>query len=267
MKFNFSLLTLAILVYVSCTSNKESNQKVSTDVSDPAHTSQNALDWSGTYFGVLPCASCPGIETEVKLNDDLIYRISTKYMEDKDETVYRETGTFTWSEDGRNITLHNTIDSSQNTHFKVGENRLVQLDTEGKTIEGVLADYYILEKVQIDDTITEKYWKLIEIEGKKVTTTVDQQREAHFILKTDGNKVVGSTGCNLINGTYKLDEDLRLSFSKMLTTMMACENMATEQAFLNALNSVDNYTVHNDTLSLNKTKMAPLAKFEAVYLY
>src|SRR5690554_3422202 len=212
MKFHLSLLTLAILVFVSCTSNKESNQKSSTVAPDPAHTSQNALDWSGTYLGVLPCASCPGIETEVKLNDDLTYKLSTKYMEDKEETVYRKHGSFTWSEDGRNITLHNTDDSSENTYFKVGENRLFQLDQKGNTIEGELADYYILEKVQIEDTITEKYWKLISIEGKKVTTTKDQQREAHFILKTDGNKVVGNAGCNIINGTYKLEEGLRISF-------------------------------------------------------
>ena len=267
MKFNFSILALTILVFVSCTSNKESGQKANSDVADPAHTSQNALDWSGTYLGLLPCASCPGINTEVKLNDDLTYQLSTQYMDEEDETINRETGSFTWSKDGRNITLQNAKDSEQKTQFKVGENRLIQLDTEGNTIEGSIADNYVLEKIQADENIVEKYWKLVELEGKKVTMTKDQPREAHFILKTDENRIIGSGGCNLLNGTYKLEDGNRVSFSLIATTMMACENMETEQSLLEVLGKADNYTIHNDTLSLNKAKMAPMAKFEAVYLY
>ena len=34
---------------------------------DAAHNSRNALDWAGTYEGVLPCADCPGIQTRLSL--------------------------------------------------------------------------------------------------------------------------------------------------------------------------------------------------------
>ena len=43
-------------------------------------------------------------------------------------------------------------------------------------------------------------------------------------------------------------------------------NLETEDRFLSVLDKVDNYTIQNDTLSLNKSKMATLAKFIAVYL-
>ena len=33
-------------------------------------TSQNALDWPGMYEGVLPCASCEGIQTTLTLLAD-----------------------------------------------------------------------------------------------------------------------------------------------------------------------------------------------------
>ncbi|MFU8831928.1 MAG: copper resistance protein NlpE N-terminal domain-containing protein, partial [Wenzhouxiangella sp.] len=36
----------------------------------PADSSRLSLDWVGTYSGVVPCASCPGIETSITLNDD-----------------------------------------------------------------------------------------------------------------------------------------------------------------------------------------------------
>lgn len=46
--------------------------------------------------------------------------------------------------------------------------------------------------------------------------------------------------------------------------MMACVDMATEQEFKKILEIVDNYTINDKKLSLNKARMAPLAIFEVV---
>lgn len=35
-----------------------------------AHTAENALDWAGTYQGLLPCDDCPGIAMAVQLRAD-----------------------------------------------------------------------------------------------------------------------------------------------------------------------------------------------------
>lgn len=115
--------------------------------------------------------------------------------------------------------------------------------------------------------IVEKYWKLIEIRGQKVTAEDFASKEPHLILKSADNRVTGNGGCNSFFGTYELQANVnRISFSKMGSTKMACMKPTVEDAFLNVLETVDNYTVKNDTLQLNKARMAPLAKFVAVYL-
>lgn len=115
--------------------------------------------------------------------------------------------------------------------------------------------------------IQEKYWKLIEIRGQKVTAENFASKEPHFILKSTDNRVNGNGGCNSFFGTYELQANTnRISFSKIGATRMACMQPTVENAFLNVLETVDNYTVKNDTLQLNKARMAPMAKFVAVYL-
>lgn len=122
-------------------------------------------------------------------------------------------------------------------------------------------------KAEETSEITEKYWKLIEINGQKVTSENFASKEPHLILKKEENRVNGNGGCNSFFGTYELQADAnRISFSKIGSTRMACVKPTVENDFFNVLETVDNYTVKNDTLQLNKARMAPLAKFVAVYL-
>jgi len=55
--------------------------------------SLNSLDWPGIYRGVLPCADCEGIETEIKINADLTYVISSTYL-GKNEEAFKESRCF-----------------------------------------------------------------------------------------------------------------------------------------------------------------------------
>jgi heat shock protein HslJ len=58
----------------------------------------------------------------------------------------------------------------------------------------------------------------------------------------------------------------RIKFSKMAATMMACPDMEVEREFLQVLETADNYNLIGDTLVLNRARMAPLARFENVFL-
>lgn len=111
----------------------------------------------------------------------------------------------------------------------------------------------------------EKYWKLVELNGQPVAAL---KREPYFILKADGARVIGFGGCNALTGAYDLDErTARIRFTEVASTMMACmEGMDVEQSFHEVLRVVDNYSQDGDRLSLNRARMAPLARFEAVYL-
>ncbi|PZX53162.1 copper resistance protein NlpE [Algoriphagus chordae] len=106
--------------------------------------SATSLDWNGTYEGIVPCASCEGIETRLTLNTDLTYKLVTNYLGRNDALEQENTGSFTWDKTGSIITLAKVAQGPR--QYKVGENRIWQLDMKGKIIKGDLADHYILTK-------------------------------------------------------------------------------------------------------------------------
>ena len=72
-------------------------------------------------------------------------------------------------------------------------------------------------------------------------------------------------GCNGLGGSFVLDEKtLRIQFKQGMSTMMACPDMTVENGIKTVFTDTDNYTVNDSMLSLNKARMAPLAKFRAV---
>jgi len=111
---------------------------------DLGHSSKNALDWDGTYKGIVPCADCEGIETTLVLGKELTYTLKTKYLGKSDAKVFEEKGKFSWDKSGQVITLDG-IKDAPNKYF-VGENKIIQLDMDGKEITGEQADLYILKK-------------------------------------------------------------------------------------------------------------------------
>lgn len=140
-------VTFVLFAFTACKNNQEKEtgeEIVETEQAPDMHTSQISLDWQGVYKGILPCADCEGIATEVKLNDDQTYVIKRLYL-GNDDSYFEETGTFQWTKDGGSIVLvENTQDSP--TLFKVGENHLLHLDQDGEKIEGELAEMYVLRK-------------------------------------------------------------------------------------------------------------------------
>lgn len=230
-----------------------------------ADNSPTSLNWQGSYSGILPCADCEGIATTVVLHPDMSYSMRTQYL-GKDETLFNQEGTFTWNMEGNTITLQGMKDGPQ--YYKLGENQLTHLDMQGQPITGDNASLYVLTKTS--NNITNKYWKLVEVMGQPVPTDTLQRKEPHMILHTADNRVTGNGGCNSFGGTYQLDSvNNRLRFSPLMATKMACienERMRIEDQLFKALEMTDSYHVKGDSLQLFKARMAPLARFVAVYL-
>lgn len=224
---------------------------------DTVHNSQNALDWAGAYRGVLPCADCQGIETVVILNSDETFTAHFKYL-GKSDKVFSKEGRFTWNAAGSIVTL------AGDAQYQVGENHLTRLALDGSRVTGALADRYVLAKIP-DGGVTERYWKLVELNGQPLPKL---NRAPWLILKEADGRMNGFGGCNSFTGSYKLDVAAsRISFGQIATTSMACiSGMEVEQAFHEALRNADNYSLAGDHLTLNRARMAPLARFEAVYL-
>ena len=152
---NKSLILISIFALCSLTSacsNPQENKVEEEEITVKKNTlytgdnSATSLDWNGTYKGTVPCASCEGIETTLTLNTDLTYKLSTHYFGRNDALEEDDMGNFTWDKTGSIITLEKVSNGPK--QYKVGENRIWQLDRKGNVITGDLADHYILTKIE-----------------------------------------------------------------------------------------------------------------------
>ena len=105
---------------------------------------QASLDWNGTYKGVLPCASCEGIETKLELNSDKTYEIKETYLGKGDGKPFESKGSFQF--DSKNPSVIELDQAGDGRKYFVAEGYLKALDLEGNEITGELADKYQLKK-------------------------------------------------------------------------------------------------------------------------
>ncbi len=113
---------------------------------DTTHNAKNSLDYAGTYVGTLPCADCEGIETTVTLKENGEYESEMTYLGKGADNVFKDSGTYTWEEDGNRITTRSLDATDQENKYFVSENMIKALDSDGNEITGSMADLYILEK-------------------------------------------------------------------------------------------------------------------------
>lgn len=259
------VVSAMLTLLTACADNVQNavDQAPTPTAFDAAHTSSNALDWDGTYTGTVPCADCEGIATSITLDRSGEYTLRTQYL-GKSTEVYTARGVFEWEADGNRIRLKGVDGGAARYH--VGEGRLFQLDQAGDRITGELAGSYILHKEASANAwpLLGTYWKLVEVMGKPVTHP-EGRMPAHMVLNAEENRVAGNAGCNSFFSTYELDEATRrIRFEQAGSTMMACADMSTEEAFHKAFVQVDNYSLADGKLALNNARMAPLLRFEAV---
>lgn len=261
---NKYLTIIAMLSLLSC-SNNQNPPDSATDVEveihsvpDMAHNSRNSLDWYGVYKGTTPCADCEGIETIITLKKDGAFNRSVQYL-GKDGNPFYDEGNFEWNDEGSKVTLMGEQGMSQ--MYQVGENILFHLDKEGNRITGDLAEMYKLAKNRIDPRLEDKKWILIELRGKPFEKK-EGQKEGSIEFNMETGMFSGNNSCNNYFGQYELLEGDRIKFGQAGSTLMACIDNETEVAFMEVLTMVDNYNVVDGVLSLNRAKMAPLARFE-----
>ena len=118
-----------------------------------------------------------------------------------------------------------------------------------------------IDKGQIlNSQIEGKKWLLIELVGMQYE--VSDNDTAYFTLDSEKQSIYGRLGCNNFFGNYKIEENQKISFSELGTTMMACPDMTTENQMQDILPEVDNFTVKDGVLSLKWGKDKTLASFK-----
>ena len=102
----------------------------------------------------------------------------------------------------------------------------------------------------------------LSIDGEEVVTA-EGAREAHLILRPDF-RVTGFGGCNTFNGTW-LEEEDQLSIGPLMSTKMACDEIAYERDLLANLNGRFFADIEGEILTILGSNGSEMI-FQAVYL-
>ena len=132
---------LITLIILGCKSNPE-NEIVEIKPFAPA-----------TYFGVIPCADCEGIEMQINLLDDFTYMLKQVYL-DKEEKGHITLGKWGFVDSTQILTLKN-IDRSPKKYVLTSSEKMEMLNIHGKRIESDLN--YTLTKKENLEPITEAF--------------------------------------------------------------------------------------------------------------
>lgn len=112
--------------------------------------------------------------------------------------------------------------------------------------------------------IVDKYWKLIEINGHRESSTTDTGKEAHMMLKRKENRVEGNGGCNSYSGKFEIQAGNQIKLSEISATKMACLHHHHENDFFKLLLEINAYTIRDDILSLHRGQASASLKFQLV---
>lgn len=133
------IVGLALLLGSSCASNKPV---------DTVAPNNSALDVAsigqGYYRGMIPCASCEGIQTTIIIEELGSYDIINDYLKGQGGFRSRDQGKINLEPEPSVISL---INKKEIQYFAVHPNHLELLDQEKKKVEGELASYYRLQKL------------------------------------------------------------------------------------------------------------------------
>ena len=114
-------ITLLIVIGLSgCIFNRNPKNTTENINPDPAHSSMNALDWSGVYRRIDSIGDDGGFKTEVRLNSDLTFQFATR-KPIKNGSIKRLEGTFAWDETGGLITMNFSDPTIAPLRYRVGE--------------------------------------------------------------------------------------------------------------------------------------------------
>lgn len=117
--------------------------------------------------------------------------------------------------------------------------------------------------VKPDVSLTNTYWKLVELNGGEVVPGED--RVLHMILKSD-EQVSGYSGCNQFMGSVTVTGD-GLSIGPIAGTRRMCEgSMDQENAFLQSLENAHRFAITGEDLAVENANGEITMRFVAVYL-
>lgn len=119
------------------------------------------------------------------------------------------------------------------------------------------------ETMKPDVTLTNTYWKLVELNGGAVA--LGEGGELHMILRGD-DQVGGYAGCNQFTGSVTVTGD-GIAFGPIASTRRMCpDGMAQEDSFLQALENASRFAIAGEDLAIENAGGEVTMRFVAVYM-
>jgi heat shock protein HslJ len=190
------------------------------------HNSQNSLDWSGVYEGIVACQGCPGTQMRLMLGKDGRFELSRRALV-RSATPATATGQFTWQPDGNTIVL----DASGGAQgFAVGEGRVIVLNSDGSHPDAAGASLLRLASLRPDartglaEMLEDHRWTLSGATGagNQPLISLFPSADRPFIFSFGGSRLMVEGGCNGLRGGYQLGADGLLTLGQLVSTQMAC---------------------------------------------
>ncbi|MFV0582659.1 MAG: META domain-containing protein [Parabacteroides gordonii] len=108
-------------------------------------------------------------------------------------------------------------------------------------------------EAKVDAKKLEGKWNVIEVKGEKIL----KEGLPYMEFDMAQNKLHGNAGCNMFNTTVTLDDNnvSSITIAPGAATMMACPDMATEDAIMKAMvdvNAVKAGNTENEMLLVDK---------------
>ncbi|WP_018674836.1 copper resistance protein NlpE [Riemerella columbina] len=188
---------VALTLFAGC---KKNETTVGTKVDSSQEISENKFQ--GVYKGTLPCADCAGIETSLTLVDHNKAIYKTSYIDHLDGTS-TIMGTYQIEGDILTLKLPN-----ETLYFSVTDKHLKWLNQDKKPVEGELAPFYILNKV---DTSKFNYEGEYAINSSKEKGAYWQKLSIKkevkgYLVSFTASEVNGKEACRFSDyGTIKSD--------------------------------------------------------------
>ena len=125
------LLALPLLLAACQTPSTPATDATDSNAVVDSHTAENALDWPGRYAGLLPCADCEGIQTQLTLNADKTYVLEEHYVKNG-RALHPSKGTGRFQFDAKKPSLIRLENTSPTRVYFIGEGYAEARDAQSR---------------------------------------------------------------------------------------------------------------------------------------
>lgn len=133
-------------ISITTPSDAQAGKSAAAAVVPDGHSSKDSVDWPGYYYGQVPCASCPGIETWLQLSDakkSVQYNLTENYLEEADG-YFQSKGAASWNKNGQSLQLK----GADETRVVFVSEGAVAFLGEGESAPDANSEYW-LEKLDV----------------------------------------------------------------------------------------------------------------------